>query len=317
MSTALCALSAWTITAARSTSSRACACWSKRRRAVARRSTTWSSRVLRAWARPRWPPLSPTSWALRSRPRVALPSRARATWRPSLLTCSRAMCCLSTRSTASTVRSRRSCTPRWRTLPSISWLARVRRRARFAWISPSLRWWRQRPAQACWPARCATALAFHIAWITTRSRSSRRLWRARRLSWAWRSTIPVHSRSARVRAARHVLPTVCSSACAITHRCAATAPSSSISVARRSSSSRSTSSVWTGWIFAFWRRSPRRSPVAPWDLRPLPARWARTQARSRMSMSPICCSADWWFVRRRAVRQPSAPLSTWGLNLPF
>ena len=35
-------------------------------------------------------------------------------------TCSRVMCCLSTRSTASTVRSRRSCTPRWRTLPSIS-----------------------------------------------------------------------------------------------------------------------------------------------------------------------------------------------------
>ena len=58
--------------------------------------------------------------ALRSRPRVALPSRAPATWQPSLLTCSRVMCCLSTRSTASTVRSRRSCTPRWRTLPSIS-----------------------------------------------------------------------------------------------------------------------------------------------------------------------------------------------------
>ena len=34
------------------------------------------------------------------------------------------------------------------------------------------------------------------------------------------------------------------------------------------------------------------TPVVLWDLRPLPARWARTQARSRMSMSPICCSAD-------------------------
>ena len=111
------------------------------------------------------------------------------------------------------------------------------------------------------------------------------------LFWAWRSTIPVHLRSARVRAARRVLPTACSSACAITHRCAATVPSSSISVARRSSSSRSTSSAWTGWIFVSWRRLPRRSPVVPWDLRPLPARWARTRARSRMSMSPICCSA--------------------------
>ncbi len=29
-----------------------------------------------AWARPRWPPLSPTSWALRSRPRPVPPSRA-------------------------------------------------------------------------------------------------------------------------------------------------------------------------------------------------------------------------------------------------
>ena len=102
---------------------------------------------------------------------------------------------------------------------------------------------------------------------------------------------PSALRSARVRAARHVLPTACSSACAITHRCAATVPSSSISAARRSSSSRSMSSVWTGWIFAFWRRSLRRSPVVPWDLRPLPARWARTRARSRMSMSRICCSA--------------------------
>ena len=73
--------------------------------------------------------------------------------------------------------------------------------------------------------------------------------------------------------------------------CAATVPLSSISAVRHSSSSRSTSSVWTGWIFAFWRRSPRRSPVVPWDLRPLPARWARTRARSRMSMSPICCNA--------------------------
>ena len=93
------------------------------------------------------------------------------------------------------------------------------------------------------------------------------------------------------RAARHVLPTACSSACATMRRCAATAPSSSISAVRHSSSLRSTSSAWTGWIFAFWRRSPRRSPVVPWDLRPLPARWARTRARSRMSMSPICCSA--------------------------
>lgn len=61
----------------------------------------------------------------------------------------------------------------------------------------------------------------------------------------------------------HALPIACSSACAITRRCAATALSSSISAVRRSSFSRSTSLAWTGWIFAFWRHSPRRSPAVP------------------------------------------------------
>ena len=60
-----------------------------------------------------------------------------------------------------------------------------------------------------------------------------------------------------------VLPTVCSSVCATTRRCAATVPSSSISAARRSSFSRSTSLAWTGWIFASWRHLPRRSPAVP------------------------------------------------------
>ena len=35
------------------------------------------------WARPRWLPLSPTSWALRSRRRAVRPSRVPVTWRPS------------------------------------------------------------------------------------------------------------------------------------------------------------------------------------------------------------------------------------------
>lgn len=47
-------------------------------------------------------------------------------------------------------------------------------------------------------------------------------------------------------------------------RCAATVLLSLISAVRRSSSLRLMSLVWTGWTFASWRRSPRRSPAVPW-----------------------------------------------------
>ena len=78
------------------------------------------------------------------------------------------------------------------------------------------------------------------------------------------TTIRARSRSARARVVRRAWPTVCSSACATTRRCAATVLLSLIFAVRHSSSSRLMSLVWTGWIFASWRRLPRRSPAVPW-----------------------------------------------------
>ena len=90
-----------------------------------------------------------------------------------------------TRSIASTTRSRRSSTRRWRTSSWTSSSARARRRARFASTCRTSRSWAPPRAPAFSPAPCATALASRIGWTTTPPPSSPSSWTARPASSAW------------------------------------------------------------------------------------------------------------------------------------
>ena len=104
----------------------------------------------------------------------------------------------------------------------------ARRRARApAWSRSTCRrsrWSAPRRAPACSPPRCATASASSTAWTTTPPASSRASSSAPPPCSAWRWTPPGRGRSPTARAARRAWPTACSSACATSRRCAATAP---------------------------------------------------------------------------------------------
>ena len=250
--------------------------------------------------------------------RAGPPSSARATSPRSSPTSTSATCSSSTRSIASTARSRRSCTRRWRTSSSTSSSARARRRDRSApRRCRASRSSARRRARGCSPARCATASAWPSGSTTTTTeeleaiveRSAGILGVARR---------PGGRRRDRAPEPRHPAPRQppAASACATTRRCARRAHHEDVAAE----------------ALAFFevdelgprphghpdprRRSPRSSAAArrAQHARERGRRGAR-HARGRLRAVPAPARAS-SSARRRAARRLRGRSSTWVWSRP-